>query len=88
MASTVQVNANSLPDQFWTGVRQIATVVGAWAVGKGYLQADTASALGAILLVAVPIAYGQWKTYLRATQLATIASSPSVPDAVAQIKGE
>jgi hypothetical protein len=86
MTQPILVNATPTSDQLYAAVRQIGMAVGAWAIGKGYLQADTATALGTIALVAVPFVYGQLKTRLRAQQLATVASSPKVPDSVASIK--
>lgn len=84
---TVTVSRNAVTkDQLWAALRQVATVIGGWAIGKGYMDAGTASALGTILLIGVPIAIGQIKTRKSATDLTKVAKSPNVPDAVAQIK--
>lgn len=86
MTKPILVNPTPTPDQAWSALRSAGIAVGAWAIGRGYLQADTASALGAILLVVVPFVIGQLKTRRRAQELVTVASSRRVPDSVATIK--
>lgn len=83
---TVKVNKTPTKDQLWAGVRTAVVAISAWAVGKGFIGQDTATMLGSVALVAVPVVIGQLKTRRRAQELAKIAASPKVPDSVAQIK--
>lgn len=55
-------------DQAAAAVRQILLAVGGWAVGRGYLEADTVAAIGTVALIVVPLVYGQWRTRLRSKQ--------------------
>ena len=80
----IVVNESPIPDNIATALRSIAIAVGAWAVGKGYLEEDIASALGTVLLVLVPFVWSQIKTYKRSNQLATLAER--APDSVAVTK--
>ncbi|ANI78997.1 Pam3-gp28 family putative phage holin [Sphingobium sp. EP60837] len=49
-------------EQAVAAVRQIALVAGGWAIGRGYLQQDTLTALITIAGLAVPFIWGQSKT--------------------------
>ena len=82
----VLAHATPVPDQLWAGLRQIVPPIVAFAVGRGWLASDLAVLLGVVGGVMYPIVLGQLKTRLRAKQLATVASSPKVPDSVAAIK--
>jgi hypothetical protein len=86
MTKTIFAHRTATPDQAWAAARQIVMAAGAWAIGKGWLQADTAGALGTLALIVAPFVIGQLKTRLRAQQLAAVASSPKVPDSIASIK--
>lgn len=81
----IEVSASPLPDQLWSGVRQMATAVIAFALGRHWIEGDTATMLGMVGGGAI-IVWGQLKTRHRATQLANIANDPRVPDAVAVAK--
>ncbi len=48
--------------QLNAALRQIGIAAGGWAIGRGYLDTDTATAIGTILLVVVPFVWGQIKT--------------------------
>ncbi|CCW20149.1 hypothetical protein EBBID32_45200 [Sphingobium indicum BiD32] len=48
--------------QIAAGVRQIVLIVGGYAIGKGWLAADTVEMLGAVALVVVPLVWGQIST--------------------------
>lgn len=80
----IVVNESPLPDNITAGLRQVLLALGAWAAGRGYLEADTATAIVTVALVVIPFAYGQYKTWARASQLATVAAH--VPDSVAVTK--
>lgn len=43
-------------------LRQLALAVGGWAVGKGYLGADTLSMLVAVVVIGTPFVIGQIKS--------------------------
>lgn len=76
------VAPNPATDQAWSALRQIAIAAGGWAIGRGYLEADTAAAIGTVLLLATPVIYGQWQTRHRAKQLGAIRDDPRVPSSV------
>lgn len=48
--------------QLVAAVRQIALVAGGWAIGKGWLQQDTLTALVTIATIAAPLIIGQLST--------------------------
>ena len=82
----IEANPSPLPDQLWAALRQIAPPIMAYAIGKGWIQDDTAALIGALAAIAWPIIAGQLKTRLRAKQLATVAANPEVPAHVATLK--
>lgn len=43
-------------------LRQLALAVGGWAVGKGYLGADTLSMMVAVIVIGGPFVVGQIKS--------------------------
>jgi hypothetical protein len=43
-------------------VRQVALLVGGWAVGRGYLDDDTLTMLVTIAVIVVPLIWGQSST--------------------------
>lgn len=55
-------------DQVTAAARQLALALGGWAVGRGYLEADTVTAIATVAVIAAPFLYGQWKTRMRAKQ--------------------
>lgn len=55
-------------DQVAAASRQIALAVGGWAVGRGYLEADTVTAVATVAVIVGPFLYGQWRTRLRSKQ--------------------
>jgi hypothetical protein len=82
----IVVNESPVPDQLAAAARVLCVAAGSFLIGRGWLSEDTAAAIGVVLMTAGPFLYGQWKTRQRARQLASIARSPFVPDAVAQTK--
>lgn len=68
----MEINGSPLPDQLWAAVRQIAPAVMAFALGKGWLDNDSAVLLGVVGGIVWPIVAGQLKTRKRACQLATL----------------
>jgi uncharacterized membrane protein len=80
----ITVHASPLPDQLWAGLRQIAPAVVTFALGKGWLDNDSAALLAVLGGVAWPIVAGQLKTRRRAQELAVVASA--APDHVATVK--
>lgn len=72
-AEAVQAEAPAVPgsptlDQAAAAVRQILLAVGGWAVGRGYLEADTLAAIITVALIVGPLVYGQWRTRVRSMQ--------------------
>lgn len=48
--------------QLAAGARQLALVVGGWAIGRGYLEADTVTMLATSAAIIVPTWLGQRST--------------------------
>ena len=82
----IEVEKTPFGTAIWSLVRQIALILGGWAIGRGYLEHDTALALGSIGTILFPLVYGQvkgWKLHKHLLELARY-----VPDTVARVKGE
>lgn len=86
MTDQILVNASPIPDQIWAAVRQVAPAITTFAIGRGWLANDVAILLGVLGGVLWPIVVGQMKTRKRATQLASVAASPDVPEHVVALK--
>jgi hypothetical protein len=84
MDEPMTIPANPLPEQLFTAARQIVPVIGAFAVGKGWLSADTATMIGGVLAIVAPIVWGQLKTLERSRKLTALANA--LPDDVAVAK--
>lgn len=86
MANTIVVNRSPIPDMVFSFGRDAAKIIIAFCIGRGWITGDVATLLAG-LGGALAVAYGQFSTYTRASQLATLAGAPVVPDIMAQIKG-
>ncbi|SCW77839.1 hypothetical protein SAMN02927924_02835 [Sphingobium faniae] len=53
-----EVNATQLA----AAVRQIALAVGGYAIGRGWLEEDTLTAIVTVAVIAVPFVWGQFRT--------------------------
>jgi hypothetical protein len=80
----IEVHASPVPDQLWAGLRTAVVAVSTFAIGRGWIQSDTAVMLTAVAGVLFPIIMGQLKTRKRAKQLAV--TSAASPDNVAVVK--
>lgn len=84
-APQVIVNGDPLWDQLSAGIRQAGPPIIAFAMGRHWIEGDTATLVGTIGALAFIVA-GQIHTRHRAKQLANLANDPRVPDAVATVK--
>lgn len=82
----IEVHASPVPDQTWSAVRSVLMAVTAFALGRHWLEGDTATLIGALVGVIGPFVIGQFKIRRRAVEMAQIASHPEVPDDVARVK--
>lgn len=48
--------------QIAAAVRQIALAIGGFAIGRGWLEEDTLSAIVTVAVIAVPFVWGQFRT--------------------------
>lgn len=48
--------------QLAAAVRQIALAIGGYAIGRGWLEEDTLTAIVTVAVIAVPFVWGQIKT--------------------------
>jgi hypothetical protein len=78
----VIVNADPTWDQMMSGLRSFIVAGMAFALGRHWIEGDTATFLGGAVAFST-VLIGQLHTRHRAKQLANIASDPRVPDAVA-----
>lgn len=83
---TVEAHASPLPDQLWALIRQIVPPIATFAMGKGWLDNDTAAMLGAVGIAVWAFVAGQLKTRRRALELARVAANPDVPAHVARLR--
>lgn len=77
------VTDNSLEGQFRTLLRYTVAAVGAFALGKGWIDDETLQFVTVLVTVIGPAAWGMWDTY-RSKSVA-IASADAAPDSVAQL---
>ena len=84
MTEPIQINASATPGALAAAVRQVLLVAGGWAVGKGYLDNDTVTALITIAVIVGPLVYGQIKGIRTHEKLVTVAEA--APDRVAEVK--
>lgn len=77
------VTDNTLEGQISTLLRYLVAAGGAFALGKGWIDDVTLQALTALATVAVPMAWGIWKTYTAKQKL--IATAQFAPDSIAQV---
>lgn len=80
----IEISSSPLVDQLWSGIRQIAPALMAFALGKGWLDNDLAVLLGVVGGVMWPIIAAQLKTRERSQLIATLANA--APDHVAVLK--
>lgn len=73
--SDVTVNENPAPAQFAAALRQVMLAVGGWAIGRGYLQADTLAAIGTVAMLLGPFVYGQIKQWNTHKKLVTLVEA-------------
>ena len=85
-APQIEVNADPLWDQLMAGIRQAGPPIIAFAMGRHWIEGDTATLAGTLGALAF-IVVGQLHTRHRAKQLANIVADPRVPPAVAKFKG-
>ena len=48
--------------QIAAGIRQVVLIIGGYAIGKGWLEADAVETIAAVALVIVPLVWGQLRT--------------------------
>ena len=84
MDEPIEVSA-PITEQLWSAARTIAVAGGTFALGRGWIEQDTAVLLGAVGVTLWGVIAGQLKTWERSRKLVTLAQA--VPDAVALVKG-
>lgn len=77
------VTDSTLEGQVATLVRYLLTTIGGYALGQGWIDNDLLALLTGLLTVAVPTAYGIYKTYTSKVRLIKAASA--APEYVAQV---
>lgn len=77
------VTDNTLEGQISTLLRYLVAAGGAFALGKGWIDDATLQFLTALATVALPMAWGIWKTYTAKQKL--IQAAQFAPDSVAQV---
>lgn len=80
----VEVPATATADQLQAAFRVLLTALGGFAVGRGWLTEELASALAGILLIVWPLVWSQLKARSSHAKLVTVANA--APDSVAVVK--
>lgn len=77
------VTDNTLEGQVGTLLRYLVAALGAFALGKDWIDDATLQALTGLVTIGLPIAWGIWKTYTGKQKLITTAQA--APESVAQV---
>lgn len=77
------VTDSTLEGQVATLARYLLTTLGGYALGKGWIDNDLLVLLTGLLTVAIPTAYGIYKTYTSKVRLIKAASA--APEFVARV---
>jgi hypothetical protein len=85
MADPIIINDNTLEGQITTLVRYVLTAFGGYALGKGLIDNDTLNLVTGFVTVAIPAAWGLWKTYQHKKQAIDLADA--APNALAKVIG-
>lgn len=80
----VEVPASPAADQLTSAFRAVLMALGGWAVGKGWLTEELATALATVILLVWPLVWSQLKARSTHAKLVTVASA--APDSVAVVK--
>lgn len=77
------VTDSTIEGQLATLARYLLTTVGGFALGKGWIDGEALQLLTGLLTVALPTAWGIWKTYTAKKRQIVLAEA--APAAVAQV---
>lgn len=80
----ITVSDSTASGQFTTSLRYVLTAIGAYALGRGWIESDLLELLTAVLTVLAPTIWGLWRTYVHKKQLVTLARY--APPSVGQVK--
>lgn len=80
----LEVSDGTLFGQIATLLRYLVTTVGGYALGRGWIDGQLLQVITGIVTVALPTAYGIWKTYT--TKKSLIITANAAPDSVAIVK--
>ena len=80
----VEVPASPAVDQLQSAFRAVLLALGGWAVGKGWLTEELATALATVILLIWPLIWSQLKARSAHAKLVTVAQA--VSDDVAVVK--
>jgi hypothetical protein len=78
----IEVDAGTVPVA--AAVRYIIAMLGTFAVGRGWVDADNVDGIVTVIITLGTVGYGLWRTHRRKADLVTAASA--APDNVAIIK--
>lgn len=80
----ITVNRSPIPATVASALRSVFTMLGTWAVARGWVKPEEVPGLVTIGLTLAAAAYGIWKAHSKSADLATVAHL--VPDSVAKVK--
>ena len=80
----ITVSASATGDQFAAGLRALLIAIGGYMAGKGWIDANIATAAVPVLLIVLPALWAQVSARYFHAQRVTLASA--APDAVATVK--
>lgn len=84
MNDPIQVTASALPAQTGAAVRALLIALGGYMAGKGWIDANVATAAVPVIMIVGPALWGQVTARRRHATLVTAANA--APDSVAVVK--
>jgi hypothetical protein len=79
----IEVSGTTLPTVLATVLRYLVTTFGAFAVGRGWVEAENVEGIVTILVTVATAAYGIWKTRKAKNEL--IVTAEAAPNSVARV---
>lgn len=84
MSDPIEVSASQVPEQLTSAIRQVILGVGAWLVGRGWMDSATAGALVPLLMIGVPFAWSRYSVWKKHQKMVVMADA--APADVANVR--
>lgn len=83
ITTPITVNPDPMISQLATAGRYLLTIIGGYAIARGWLDAGAVEFITAIALTVVPLAYGVWATWEERRLL--VLAAEAAPDLIARV---